>query len=301
MLQTAAAPTTDSRRGAAPPRARLALLTLVTLTFFGANSLLARAALGPGLADPASFTSIRLASGAAVLLALSFASGRGIPRGGSLGSALALFGYAAGFSLAYRRIAAGPGAFLLFFSVQATMIAWSLARGVRPTRLQWTGLTVAVGGLAYLTLPGAQAPDAVGAALMIGAGVSWGVYTMRGRAVGDPTAATAANFALSVPITLAFSLISAGDVHLTPGGAALASTSGAVASGIGYVLWYTIVPALGAPRAAAVQLAVPAVVPLAAVAMLGEPITPRLLVAGTAILAGVGLAIAPSIGRRRGA
>ncbi len=151
MLERAAAPTAaPSRRGAGPALspARLALLTLLTLAFFAANSLLARAALGPGLADAASYTSIRLASGAAVLLAIALATGRGLPRGGSLGSALALFGYAAGFSLAYRRIAAGPGAFLLFFSVQATMIAWSIARGVRPTRVQWTGLAVAIGGLA---------------------------------------------------------------------------------------------------------------------------------------------------------
>ena len=285
------------RPGLAPGPARLALLTLVTLSFFGANSLLARAALGPGLADAASYTSIRLASGAAVLLALSLATGRGLPRGGSVGSALALFGYAAGFSLAYRRIEAGPGAFLLFFAVQATMIAWSVAGGVRPTRAQWAGLAIALAGLAWLTLPGAHAPDPGGAALMIGAGVSWGLYTMRGRAVADPTATTAANFALAVPITLAFSLASAGEVHLSTGGALLAAASGAVASAIGYVLWYTIVPVLGAPRAAALQLAVPPLVPLGAAALLAEPLTLRLFLSGTTILAGVALAIAPR-GRR---
>jgi drug/metabolite transporter (DMT)-like permease len=290
-------PTARVRLGPTPGPARLALLTLLTLSFFGANSLLARAALGPGLADAASYTSIRLASGAAVLLVLSLATGRGLPRGGSAGSALALFGYAAGFSLAYRRIEAGPGAFLLFFAVQATMIAWSVVGGVHPTRAQWAGLAIALAGLAWLTLPGAHAPDPGGAALMIGAGISWGLYTMRGRAVADPTATTAANFALAVPITLAFSLASAGEVHLSTGGALLAAASGAVASAIGYVLWYTIVPALGAPRAAALQLAVPPLVPLAAAALLGEPLTLRLFLSGTTILVGVALAIAP--GRRR--
>lgn len=278
---------------------RLAALTLVTLAFFGANSLLARAALGHGLADAASYTSIRLASGAAALLALSIATGRGLPRGGSLGSALALFGYAAGFSLAYRRIEAGPGAFVLFFAVQATMVALSVAGGVRPTRAQWAGLAIALAGLAWLTLPGAHALDPAGAALMLAAGASWGLYTLRGRAVADPMATTAANFALAVPITLAFSLASAGEVHLRAGGVALAVASGAVASAIGYVLWYTVVPALGATRAAALQLAVPPLVPLGAAALLGEPLTLRLFLSGTTILTGVGLAIAPW-GPRRG-
>lgn len=303
MLQRTAAPTpapaASGPRVALSP-ARLALLTVVTLGFFGANSLLARGALGPGLADAATFTSLRLASGAAVLLVLSLATGRGLPRGGSAGSALALFGYAAGFSLAYRNIEAGPGAFLLFFSVQATMIGWSVAGGVRPTRPQWIGLAVALGGLAWLTLPGAHAPDPGGAALMIAAGASWGVYSMRGRAVADPIATTAANFALAVPITLAFSLLSPGQAHLSAGGALLAIASGAIASAIGYVLWYTIVPVLGAPRAAALQLAVPPAVPLAAAAFLGEPLTLRLFLSGTAILAGVGLAIAPRARRRAG-
>lgn len=279
---------------AARPRgARLALLTALTLAFFGANSLLARAALRPGLADAATFTTVRLASGAAALLLLRLASGRGLPRGGSAGSALALFAYAAAFSFAYRSIEAGPGAFLLFFAVQATMIGWSVLRGARPARRQWAGIGIALAGLAWLTLPGAHAPDARGAGLMLVAGAAWGAYTLRGRGVRDPAGATAANFALAVPLAVALSLAGAGSLHLTPRGAALAVASGAVASGLGYVLWYTVVPALGAARAAVVQLTVPALVPLAAAALLGEAITPRLLAAGTAILAGVALAIAP--------
>lgn len=278
--------------------ARLALLTGVTLAFFAANSLLARAALGPGLADAASFTTIRLASGAAALAALSLASGRGLPRGGSLGSALALVVYAAAFSLAYRRIDAGPGAFVLFAAVQATMVGWSVARGARPSRRQWAGLAIALAGLGWLTLPGAHAPDPGGAALMLGAGAAWGVYSLRGRAAGDPAMATATSFTLALPLAVALSLLSLGRLHLTPAGAALAAVSGAVTSGLGYVLWYTVVPALGATRAAAVQLAVPALVPLAAAALLGEPITARLFASGTAILAGVALAIAPRSLRR---
>ncbi|MFY3744811.1 EamA family transporter [Anaeromyxobacter sp. Red801] len=288
------APLAPDAAPAAPGRARLAALTLLTLGFFAANSLLARAALRPGLADAATFTAIRLASGAAALALLALASRRARPRGGSAGSALALFAYAAAFSLAYRRIDAGPGAFLLFFAVQATMVGWSVLRGARPARRQWAGLAVALAGLGWLTLPGAHAPDARGAALMLAAGVAWGAYTLRGRGVRDPAGATAANFALAVPLALALVIASAGSVHLTARGAALAAASGAVASGVGYVLWYTVVPALGAARAAAVQLAVPAIVPLAAAGLLGEAITPRLFAAGTAILAGVALAIAPA-------
>lgn len=293
MDRAAAPPASPPRTRPTPPPVRVALLTAVTLAFFAANSLLARAALGPGLVDAASFTTLRLASGAAALLLLSRATGRGHLRGGRPGAGLVLFAYAICFSLAYRRVAAGTGAFLLFAAVQATMVGWSVAQGARPTRPQWAGLVLALAGLAWLTLPGAHAPDPGGAALMLAAGIGWGAYTLLARGAGDPVAATAAGFVRSLPAALAASILSTATLHVTPAGVALAATSGAVTSGIGYVLWYGVVPALGATRAAAVQLAVPAIVPLAAAGLLGEPLTLRLFLSGTAILGGVALAIAP--------
>jgi drug/metabolite transporter (DMT)-like permease len=270
--------------------ARTAALTALTLSFFAANSILARRALGPDLVDAATFTSVRIASGA-VALALIAQAGRRRLRGGSWKAALALFVYAAAFSLAYRRIPAGPGALLLFAAVQATMIGWSVAHGARPTRLQWVGVAVAIAGLAYLTLPGAHAPDPAGAALMLASGVAWGAYSLAGRRAADALATTAANFARAVAITAVFSILLARGAHASAAGLALAAASGAIASGIGYSLWYTVVPALGATRAATVQLAVPVITPIAAAAVLGEAITSRVALAAVAILAGIGLAL----------
>lgn len=279
-------------------RLRTAALTAAALACFAANSLLARRALGAGLADPATFTAVRLAAGALVLPALVSASGGGRPAGGSWGSALALFAYAAAFSLAYLRIAAGPGALLLFAAVQTTMLGWSVLHGQRPTAVQWLGAVLALGGLAYLTLPGARASvDATGAALMIAAGVAWGAYSLRGRAARDPLRTTAANFVraaiLTVPVVLAF----APRLTARPAGLLLAAASGALASGVGYSIWYAAVPLLGATRAATVQLAVPVLTALAATTFLAEPVTLRLAIAAAAILGGIALSMRPA--RRR--
>jgi drug/metabolite transporter (DMT)-like permease len=270
---------------------RIATLTAATLACFAANSLLCRAALRPGLVDPASFTSIRIASGAAALGLGLLVVRRARPVGGTLGSALALIVYAVAFSLAYVRIGAGVGALLLFASVQVTMVGWTALRGVRPRPVQVLGVAIALAGLAGLGLPGATAPDLPGAALMVAAGAAWGVYSLRGSAARDPVATTAHNFLLSVPLALAVSAVLARDVSVTAPGAALAAASGAIASGGGYCLWYAVVPALGATRAAAVQLAVPVLAGMGGTAFLGERLTARIALAAVAILAGIALTL----------
>jgi drug/metabolite transporter (DMT)-like permease len=258
---------------------------------FAANSLLCRAALGAGLASPGFFTGVRLASGAIVLGALVALRGPGRrrPSGGSWASGAALFAYAAAFSLAYVRIPASVGALLLFPSVQVSMIAWAIRGGDRLARRQWVGIATALAGLAAMNLPGARAPDPGGAALMVAAGVAWAVYSVRGRASEDPLATTADNFVRSVPFAALFALVP-GAAAQTAGGTALAIASGALASGLGYALWYAALPLLGVTRAAIVQLSVPAVAALGGVLLLGERLVPRVVVAGCAILVGTALA-----------
>jgi drug/metabolite transporter (DMT)-like permease len=297
---------TDGAARARAPRPRVAaagardavragLLTGAALACFAANSLLCRAALRPRLVDAATFTLVRVASGAAVVAAFALARSRGALRSGSWGSAAALFAYAATFSLAYVRIHAGVGALLLFAAVQAAMLGWSLRRGTRLRGVQWLGVAIAAVGLALLTLPGATAPDAAGAALMVAAGVAWAVYSIRGRAEADPLATTAGNFVRALPLAAALAAAAASAATATGAGLALAAVSGGVTSGGGYVLWYAALPALGAARAGTLQLAVPVLAAAAGVALLGEPLTPRLVASSAAILAGLALALrAPS-------
>ncbi len=281
---------------------RMAALTLAALACFAANSLLARRALGADLADPATYTAVRLAAGALTLRGLTFATRRGRPAGGSWGSALALFAYAAAFSLAYLRIAAGPGALLLFAAVQVTMLGWSVVRGQRPAAVQWFGAVVALGGLAYLTLPGARGGvDALGAALMVAAGGAWGAYSLRGRTSRDPLQTTAANFARAAVLALPLLVAFGPTLAARPSGVLLAALSGAVASGVGYSFWYAAVPGLGATRAATVQLAVPVLTALGAAALLGEPVTLRFVVSALAILGGISLSIFPGIASAKAA
>jgi drug/metabolite transporter (DMT)-like permease len=271
-------------------RMRVVLATAAALIAFAANSLLCRAALGGGHADAASFTLVRLASGAAVLLLLS--RGMGGARGGSWPSAAALFVYAAAFSFAYFFLSAGVGALLLFGAVQVTMIGAGIAAGERPPPLVWAGLTLALGGLVHLSLRGARAPSPGGTALMLAAGVAWGVYSLRGRRAGPPLPATADNFRRAAPLAALVWMVAAlaGAIHLTPVGAVLAIGSGAVTSGLGYVAWYSALPHLTATRAAVLQLSVPVLAASGGVVLLGEVLTGRLLVAGTAILIGIALA-----------
>jgi drug/metabolite transporter (DMT)-like permease len=275
---------------------RAALFAATALLGFAANSLLCRTALRPGLIDAASFTAVRIAAGALALLALAAPRlrRRGGPwRSGSWGSALALFAYAAAFSYSYLRIGAGTGALLLFGSVQATMLIAGLRAGERLHARSALGTALALLGLVILVLPGLTAPDPIGAALMAAAGVAWGAYSLRGRGATEPLLETAGNFARSVPLALLLLLPALASAHASRRGIALAALSGALASGVGYSLWYAALPSLGALRAAVVQLAVPVLTAAGAVALLGEEVTARLIAASLVILGGVALALLP--------
>lgn len=269
-------------------------LTVLTLVAFAANSIFNRLALATRAIDPATFAATRLLAGAAMLLLVQSLRRRpaGPPGGASWSSALALFGYAAAFSFAYVTLDAGVGALVLFAAVQATMIVAGIRAGERPSPAQWTGLLLALAGLAWLAAPGASAPAPLGLSLMAAAGIAWGVYSVRGRSAADPTAATAGNFARAVPLALlpAAVALALGDVSLSRIGLLWAVLSGAVTSGLGYVMWYAVVREMTAARAAIVQLAVPVLAAAGGVALLGETVTPRLVVASAAILGGVALA-----------
>jgi drug/metabolite transporter (DMT)-like permease len=258
---------------------------------FAGNSLLCRAALRDTAIDAATFTAIRMVSGA-IILALIIALRR--PRtafGGSWASAAALFAYAAFFSFAYLTLSAATGALLLFGAVQATMIAWGLHRGERLAGRQWAGVALAIGGLVTLLAPGLAAPSPLGAAAMIAAGAAWGIYSLRGRGVADPLAVTAGNFGRTVLFSMVLVAATLSTARLDRVGAALAIASGAIASGVGYAIWYTALKGLKATSAATVQLSVPIIAALGGVALLAEPLSPRLLVASVATLGGIALVV----------
>jgi len=270
--------------------ARLVVLTALALIAFAGNSLLCRAALAHGGIDAASFTLLRLLSGAVTLALLARVRTNGNGRG-TWRSALALFAYAAAFSFAYLQLTAATGALLLFGAVQATMIARGLWLGERLGFPQWCGLVLACGGLVGLVLPGLSAPPLAGASLMLAGGVAWGVYSLRGRGAGDPLRVTAGNFLRAVPMAALLALLLVDRASLTPAGAGYAVLSGALASGAGYAIWYTALPQLRATTAATVQLCVPVIAALGGVVLLGEPLTLRLLLASAAILGGIALVV----------
>jgi drug/metabolite transporter (DMT)-like permease len=272
-------------------RLRVVALTILALTAFAANSVLCRAALGEGTIDAASFSALRLLSGALTLWVLVTLRPARTTLGGSWPSATALFLYAVPFSFAYESLAAGTGALILFGAVQATMLIAAVLSGERPSSLQWLGLLIALGGLVYLVLPGVSAPDPLGSALMTVAGISWGFYSLRGRAATDPLGETAGNFARSLPMVALVSAASLGVLRVETTGAILAVTSGALASGVGYAIWYAALPALTAARAATVQLSVPVLAAMGGVIFMAEAVTPRLGIASVLILGGVALAL----------
>lgn len=270
---------------------RIISLTCLAMIAFAGNSLLCRQALKFTAIDPASFTAIRLISGALVLWLLVRLKHSSPEGRGSWVSAIALFAYAAGFSFAYVSLSAASGALLLFGAVQVTMTGHGLWTGERLRALQVFGVLMAFGGLVGLLLPGLSAPPLTGAALMIGAGIAWGVYSLRGRGAGDPTGVTAGNFMRSVPITIVLSLFTLSFATVDAAGIFLAISSGALASGLGYAIWYTVLPALKSTSAASVQLSVPVIAALGGVVFLSEPLTWRLVLASVAILGGIALVI----------
>ena len=275
-------------------------LAILALLAFAANSLLARAALAHTAIDAGSFTLIRVASGAAVLAAIVAWRGRRPWRAGRPSMALALTVYALAFAWAYEGLGAATGALLLFAAVQATMLGASWRDGERPGVTASTGLAAALAGVVVLLLPGATAPASMPALLMLGAGVAWGLYSLGGRGSNDPVADTAGQFLKAVPMTAAAVVLGWG-LHrapvLDPMGMGAALASGAVASGLGYVAWYAALPALGALRASALQLAVPAITAGAAVLLLGEPLSARLLGGGALVRGGLAAVLRGRVAR----
>jgi drug/metabolite transporter (DMT)-like permease len=280
----------EAREG--PPGLRTLALTVAAMLAFAANSLLCRLALQQEAIDAASFGSIRLVSGAITLALIVKLRSRPPPaeRTDWLAAAM-LFAYVAFFSFAYLSLSAGTGALILFGAVQLTMLGVGLRSGEMFGPVAWSGFVLAVAGLVYLMSPGVTAPPPLGAALMAVAGVAWGVYSLRGRGVADPLAATARNFVRAAPLALLLSLALASRAHANAAGIALAVASGAITSGIGYVIWYAALPGLSAMRAATVQLSVPLIAAFGGALFLSEAITPRLALASVAILGGIALVL----------
>jgi drug/metabolite transporter (DMT)-like permease len=296
----------------AMPTSRSTILTCLAMLAFAGNSVLCRLALKHTSIDASSFTAIRLLSGAAALYLILAIRKRLLDRAdlkpqskhqpkhflaGSWTSALALFTYAACFSFAYQGLTTATGALILFGSVQSAMIGYSLYQGEWLSTRQLGGLTLALGGLVALLLPGLSAPPWHAATLMICAGVAWAVYTLRGgrktdtQNDDDPTSITAANFLRATPLSALLGLVTLNTLQLDGPGIFYAVLSGALASGVGYAIWYQVLPNLKTTSAATVQLSVPVIAAVAAVILLGEPITARLAVTATAILGGIALVI----------
>lgn len=276
-------------------------LTAAALVAFAGNSLLCRMALGQGSIDAASFSTIRLMAGACSLAVISAAHGsRARASADAWTSAAALFLYAIPFSFAYVWLPTGTGALILFGAVQVTMMLGALAGGERPRARQWAGLVLAVAGLVYLVLPGLAAPPLAGAALMAVAGIAWGVYSLRGRGAANPLRQNAGSFARSIPMALVVSILAFEQLHLEARGVLLAVASGALASGLGYVAWYSALRSLSATRASLVQLLVPILAAAGGIAFLGEPLSLRLVLSAVIVLGGIALALWKSGAMRSG-
>ncbi len=286
-------------------RKNVPALAAIAMIAFAGNSILCRVALETGDIDAVSFTTLRLVSGAIMLSLLVLAK---LPAGGGdaakpglrnlfgrkgWGTAIALFVYAAGFSYAYIALGAGMGALILFAAVQITMIGAGVWQGERLGRTDWLGIFLASGGLVYLLLPGVHGPPLTAALLMAVAGIAWGVYSLMGRGVSNPTLNTAVNFLRAVPFTLALSILSFADLGLNFRGALLAVASGALTSGLGYVIWYAALRNLTAVQASVLQLTVPPLAALGGVLLLGEQLGMRLVLSSLLILGGVALTIRP--------
>lgn len=285
-----------------PGDRRLAAIvaTSVAMLAFAGNSILCRMALVDGSIDPASFTGIRLLAGALTLAMVMLATGRGRKTfaNGSWLAAATLFLYAAGFSYAYVSLGAATGALILFGFVQATMITVGLYRGERPAPVEVLGWLVAAAGLTALLLPGASAPGWVAAGLMASAGVAWGIYSMLGKGQPDPLSVTGANFLRSIAFVLVLFAFTVSRLELSPEGAVLAVVSGALTSGMGYVVWYAALNYLGSLQAALVQLSVPALAAAGGAMLLREALTLQVVLSGLAVLGGLCIALLGKAYRR---
>ena len=272
---------------------RIAFLTMVAMVAFAANSLLCRAALKQTELDAASFTSIRLLSGVMILwLVVSLRNKKDSQVGqGNWLSALALFVYVSGFSFAYISLETGVGALLLFGSVQATMIGYGFYTGERLNKLQSLGLILAIAGIVGLLSPGLSAPPIAGSVVMIIAGIGWGAYSIRGKGAGDPTLISAGNFLRTVPFVVILTVLTLSSQSLDWVGVGYAVASGAIASGLGYAIWYSVLPTLKSTTASTVQLSVPVIAAIAGILFLSEPITLRFALASIALLGGIALVI----------
>lgn len=281
---------------------KIALLTTLAMLAFAANSVLNRVALAEGEADALTYTGVRLASGA-LMLVLILALRGNKPRwrqiGGSNTGALALFLYAIAFSYAYLELAAGTGALLLFAAVQFGMLGWAIGKGDRPGSFEWVGFGVAILFLVQLVMPGLTAPDPVSAALMVVAGLAWAAYTLMGRGSASPLVDTGGNFLRCLPIALLLILPGLFEQTTSLAGWLFAIASGALASGLGYAIWYSVLPALERSTAAYVQLTVPAIAAAGGVIFISEPLTLRLVLCSVGILGGVGLTLWGADQRRR--
>lgn len=276
---------------------RIVVLVALAMLAFAANSIFARLALGAGHIDAAGYTGVRMLSGAATLALLLLSQRRPLTFVEAFRSrsrwvtAAALFGYAIAFSYAYQFLGAGMGALILFATVQTSMLGWALVKGDRPGPFAMLGMTVALGAFVYLVSPGLVAPHPVGAVLMVVAGLSWAVYSLLGRGSSEPLVDTAYNFILTVPVALLLFAVSLIEGQPDPAGLGWAIASGALASGIGYAIWYRALPLLSRSNAAIVQLTVPAIAAMGGILFIGEMLTWRLVIASALILGGVAVAI----------
>ena len=268
------------------------VLTVIAMVAFAANPLICRLALGQQLIDAASFTTVRVVSGAVTLALIMLPRWRRHGRSSvDWRSVSMLFIYMVFFSFAYLSLNASTGTLLLFGAVQLTMLIVAMRNGERFGLLSWAGITLAFLGLIYLVLPGITAPDPVGATLMVTAGVAWGGYSLLGRSAADSLESTALNFIYSVPMAIIVTLVFMDDFHGSPTGFVLAATSGAITSGLGYAVWYAALRGLTASRAATVQLSVPTITAFGGVVFLSEPVSLRLIVASALTLGGIGIVL----------
>lgn len=276
---------------------KIPLFTTVALIAFAANSVLNRLALGGNMIDAGSYITLRLVSGAVTLWLINAVSKRnvgwtrGLQVSNSLLSAFYLFLYGVCFSFAYRNLTSGTGAFILFGTVQTTMLTVGLSRGEKPHISEWISLVIALSGLGYIVFPGLAAPDPLSALLMVTAGIAWAFYTLRGKGVRDPLEATATNFIFSVPMILCVYFLNYAKTHVNTEGVAYAVVSGALASGVGYVIWYAALRGLTTTQAALLQLSVPVIAAFGGIVFLSETLTTRLIIGGILIIGGVSLGL----------